>query len=57
MNMEKYATQQLREQINKFIEQQESVPFTMFNIYRVKMDFPNQLTRTTKIKLLSLQRI
>lgn len=35
MNMEKYATKQLREQINKFIEQQESVPFTMFNIYRV----------------------
>ena len=35
MNMEKYATKQLREQINKFIEQQESVPFTMCNIYRV----------------------
>ena len=35
LNMEKYATQQLREQINKFVEQQQNVPFTMGNIYRV----------------------
>ena len=35
LNMEKYATKQLREQINKFIEQQQNVPFTMGNIYRV----------------------
>lgn len=35
MNMEKYATRELREQINKFIEQRQSVPFTMSNIYRV----------------------
>ena len=35
MNMEKYATKDLREQINKFIEQQKQVPFTMGNIYRV----------------------
>lgn len=35
LNMEKYATRQLREQINKFIEQQANVPFTMCNIYRV----------------------
>ena len=33
--MEKYATKQLREQINRFIEQQTNVPFTMGNIYRV----------------------
>ena len=35
MNMEKYATKQLREQINKFVEQQSQVPFTMGNIYKV----------------------
>lgn len=35
LNMEKYATSQLREQINRFIEQQKNVPFTMGNIYRV----------------------
>lgn len=35
MNMEKYATRELREQINRFIEQRQSVPFTMHNIYRV----------------------
>ena len=33
--MEKYATKHIREQINKFIEQQTNVPFTMGNIYRV----------------------
>ena len=35
LNMEKYATKELRNQINKFIEQQSHVPFTMGNIYRV----------------------
>ena len=35
MNMEKYATRELREQINRFIEQRQNVPFTMSNIYRV----------------------
>lgn len=35
LHMEKYATKQLREQINKFIETQVNVPFTMHNIYRV----------------------
>lgn len=35
LNMEKYATQKLREQINKFVEQQTNVPFTMHNIYQV----------------------
>ena len=35
LNMEKYATKQLREQINRFVEQQTNVPFTMKNIYRV----------------------
>lgn len=35
LNMEKYATKDLKEQINKFIEQQTNVPFTMGNVYRV----------------------
>ena len=35
LNMEKYATTALREQINRFVEQQQNVPFTMGNIYRV----------------------
>ena len=35
LKMEKYATRQLREQINKFVEKQTNVPFTMRNIYQV----------------------
>lgn len=33
MNMNKYSTQGLREDINKFVEKQTNVPFTMKNIY------------------------
>jgi predicted RNA methylase len=35
MNMEKYATRGLKNDINKFVEQQTEVPFTMKNIYRM----------------------
>ena len=35
LNMEKYATSHLREQINRFVESQKQVPFTMSNIYKV----------------------
>lgn len=35
MNLNKYATQKLREQINKFVERQRNMPFTMKNIYHV----------------------
>lgn len=35
MNLDKYATKHLREQINKFVERQQNVPFTMKNIYNV----------------------
>lgn len=35
LDMERYATNGLREQINKFIEKQVNVPFTMHNIYQV----------------------
>ena len=35
LKMDKYATNGLREQINRFIEKQVDVPFTMHNIYQV----------------------
>ena len=35
LKMEKYETQSLREQMNRFVEKQVNVPFTMGNIYRV----------------------
>lgn len=35
MNMQKYATKGLREDINKFVEQQQNIPFTMRNIYKM----------------------
>ncbi|EFA98177.1 class I SAM-dependent methyltransferase [Hoylesella timonensis] len=35
LNMDKYATNGLCEQINKFVEKQVNVPFTMHNIYQV----------------------
>lgn len=34
-NLRKYATRGLNEDINKFVEQQSEVPFTMRNIYRM----------------------
>lgn len=35
LNLEKYSTSKLREQLNRFIEQQHGMPFTMRNIYNV----------------------
>lgn len=35
LNLEKHSTRKLKKQINKFIEHQSHVPFTMYNIYRV----------------------
>lgn len=35
MNMDKYATKGLKEDINKFVEKQTNIPFTMKNIYRM----------------------
>lgn len=35
MNMKKYATSGLKEDINKFVEKQENIPFTMTNIYKM----------------------
>lgn len=35
LNMAKYATRGLKEDINKFVETQENIPFTMRNIYKM----------------------
>lgn len=35
LNMKKYATSKLRKQINKFVEKQGHIPFTMGNIYQM----------------------
>lgn len=35
MNMKKYSTQSLKADINKFVEEQQHIPFTMRNIYRM----------------------
>jgi len=35
MNMQKYATQGMRDDINKFVEEQTHIPFTMRNIYKM----------------------
>lgn len=35
MNMAKYATRGLKEDINKFVETQTNIPFTMKNIYKM----------------------
>lgn len=35
MNMGKFITKNLKEELNKFVEQQSNVPFTMRNIYKM----------------------
>jgi hypothetical protein len=35
MDLKKYATKGLKEDINKFVEQQQDIPFTMRNIYHM----------------------
>ena len=35
MNMRKYTTERVMSQLNKFVEQQEKIPFTMSNIYKM----------------------
>jgi len=35
LNMQKYSTKGLKEDINRFVERQQHVPFTMKNIYRM----------------------
>lgn len=35
LNMDKYTTKGLKKEINKFVETQENVPFTMHNVYHM----------------------
>lgn len=35
LDMRRYMTQSLKEELNKFVEQQQNVPFTMRNIYKM----------------------
>lgn len=35
LNMEKYTTKGLKEDINKFVEKQHHIPFTMHNVYQM----------------------
>lgn len=35
MNMNKYLTRSMKEDINKFVENQQNIPFTMRNIYKM----------------------
>lgn len=43
LNMEKFATSKLHQQINRFVEKQSNVPFTMKNVYSVL----NMVVQTT----------
>lgn len=35
MKMDKYITSKLKEEINKFVEKQQNIPFTMKNVYKM----------------------
>jgi hypothetical protein len=52
MNMGKYTTKGLKEEINKFVERQEKIPFTMRNIYKMlEMVIGTQESRMDKALL------
>lgn len=47
LNMEKFATSKLHQQINRFVEKQSNVPFTMTNVYRLL----NMVVQTTQSRM------
>lgn len=47
LNMEKFATSKLHQQINRFVEKQSNVPFTMTNVYRLL----NMVVQTTESRM------
>lgn len=58
MNMQKYATKGLKADINKFIEEQHAVPFTMQNIYQmIRMIVSNNGERMNKAIVEAFDRI
>ena len=50
LNMQKYMTAGVKENINKFIAEQKNIPFTMKNIYQmidfIVQTFPNQIDKS-----------
>lgn len=50
MNMQKYMTSGVKEDVNKFIIQQKNIPFTMRNIYQmidfIVQTYPNQINKS-----------
>lgn len=50
MNMDKYMTTGVKEDVNKFIIQQKNIPFTMRNIYQmidmIVQTYPNQIDKS-----------
>ena len=51
MNMEKYVTSGVMKDINKFVETQEKVPFTMKNIYKML-----EIIDVCDVKLVNLKK-
>lgn len=47
LNMEKFATSKLHQQINRFVEKQSNVPFTMSNVYQLL----NMVVQTTESRM------
>lgn len=58
MDMGKYVTQGVREDINKFVEQQTHVPFTMKNIYKMlEMIVGTHGSRMNKVLVEAFEKI
>ncbi|HMV29541.1 MAG TPA: DUF4942 domain-containing protein, partial [Anaerolineales bacterium] len=58
LNMEKHTTRGLRNDINKFVETQEQVPFTMRNIYRMlEIVFATTSQRMDKAAIEAFDRV
>lgn len=57
-NMDKYVTKSVMSDINKFVEQQQHVPFTMANIYKmVEMIFGTHAGRMDRVLVEAFDRI
>lgn len=58
MNMQKYVTRSVMEDINKFVEQQVKVPFTMKNIYSmIELIFLTHGNRMDKVLVQAFDKI
>jgi len=58
LKMQKYTTQKLNEELNKFVEQQTRIPFTIPNIYKmVQMVVGTHSERMNKVIVEAFERI